>query len=174
MIRLYPGRKLSALPFLKDVFLSLGRAGFTLSEILLAAAIMAFAFAAILSLFISCMVINDSSRNLSVAAGHAQFAVEELRNTSFEAIVDDTWGTEDIEAKGLSVIKGEEIIIEADSEAADLLNITVTVNWQDWLGSQRQIQISTLLEDTLAEAIAAEGDDDEEDDGDDDDEDDDD
>lgn len=57
--------------------------GFTLSELLLASAILAFALSGILLLFINCILLNEVSRNTTLAYSAVQAKMEEVKNTSF-------------------------------------------------------------------------------------------
>ena len=56
--------------------------GFTLSELLLAAAILAFVLTAILMLFISCIILNEISRSNMLAYSAIQAKMEEIKNTA--------------------------------------------------------------------------------------------
>lgn len=60
--------------------------GFTLAELLLAAAILAFALSSLLLVFINCIILNESSRNLTVAYSALQARMEEIKNTSFGSL----------------------------------------------------------------------------------------
>ncbi len=77
--------------------------GFTLSELLLAAAIFAFAMSGILLMFVNCSFLDQANRNKSIATAHAEFVMEDImeymRNntdltpiSSLEGEIDDgTW-----------------------------------------------------------------------------------
>ncbi|MDD5506606.1 MAG: prepilin-type N-terminal cleavage/methylation domain-containing protein, partial [Candidatus Omnitrophica bacterium] len=53
--------------------------GFTLSELMIAAAILVLVLSALLVLYINCMILNEASRNLSIATSHAQYMMEEIK-----------------------------------------------------------------------------------------------
>lgn len=123
--------------------------GFTLAEIILAVAILAFTLASLLSLFVSCMLLNDASRNLTQATGHAQFVLEEIRNSAFSGIAskinngDWDWDSSTITAKGLSALKSESM--DTQVSGSDPLDVVVMVSWQDRSGRNRQMELETLF-----------------------------
>ncbi|MFH1771594.1 MAG: hypothetical protein ABH872_02150 [Candidatus Omnitrophota bacterium] len=122
---------------------------FTLSEVLLAAVILAVSFCALLLVFITSALLNASSRGLTVAMTHAQYIMEEVKNTNFSQIKTDinnnVWdlGVSDIESRGLSPLNSETIDTEVTGTA--LLDITVTVNWQERSGRNMSTAIETLI-----------------------------
>lgn len=54
----------------------------TLAELLLAAAILAFVLSSLLLVFINCIILNESSRNLTLAYSALQARMEEIKNTA--------------------------------------------------------------------------------------------
>ena len=126
-----------------------GKAGFTLAEIILATAILAFALASLLALFVSCMLLNDASRNLTQATGHAQFVMEEIRNTDFSNIAsnigngDWDWDNSTVTAQGLDALRSESI--DTQVSGSDPLDVSVTVSWQDRSGRDRNMTLETLF-----------------------------
>ena len=128
------------------------RAGFTLAEVILAAAILAFALTGLLALFINCMLLNESSRNRSLATAHAQFVLEEIKNTNFDLIETDinagswNWNEAEIEGKNLPVLKSEDIETTV-SASGDPLGVLVTVSWQDRLGGAKTTSLTSIFTD---------------------------
>ena len=126
--------------------------GFTLAEVILAAAILVFALAGLLFLFISCMLLNESSRNRSIAITHAQFVLEEIKNTNFDVIETNinagnwNWDEAEIENENLPVLKSEAIETTV-SASGDPAGVLVTVSWQDRLGAYRNITLNSLFTD---------------------------
>lgn len=126
--------------------------GFTLVEVILAAAILAFALTGLLALFISCMLLNESSRNRATAIAQAQFVLEEIKNTNFDLIETDinagnwNWNQAEIGNKNLPVLKSEAIVTTV-SASGDPLGVLVTVSWQDRLGVGRNITLNSLFTD---------------------------
>lgn len=115
----------------------------TLIELLLAAAILAFVLAGILALFIGCMFLNETNRNLTTASSHAQFAMEEVKSTSFKSISSANWNSALITAKGLTPLNNETIIISASG--TDPIYVAVTVNWIERNSRNRSVVLETLI-----------------------------
>ncbi len=117
--------------------------GFSLVELLLAAVILAFVLTGLLALFISCIFLNDTNRNTTIAISHAQFAMEEVKNTTFTSITGATWNSTAIASKGLTPLNSETIVIGVSG--TDTLDIAVTVNWKDRGTRDRTISLETLI-----------------------------
>ena len=129
--------------------MSTWKKGFTLSELLMATAILAFALCGILLSFITCSFLNESNRNLTRATTHAQHLMEDIKNTTFSNVkmqIDAgawDWDSAAITAQGLTALSNESI--DTSATGTDLLDIVATVNWQDRGGRNRTISIETLL-----------------------------
>ena len=127
-------------------------AGFTLAEVILAAAILAFALAGLLALFISCMLLNESSRNRATAIGHAQYVMEEIKNTNFDNIETNinagnwNWDETEIENESLPVLKSE-LITTTVPASGDPVEVLVEVEWQDRIGTTQTISLASRLTD---------------------------
>lgn len=117
--------------------------GITLVEALLAVAILAFAIAGLLLLFINCMFLNDANRNLTIACAHAQFAMEEIKSADFASISSQTWNSVTIASKGLTLLNNESIIIVVIGP--EPLDVRVTVNWKDRGVRDRTTSLETLI-----------------------------
>jgi len=101
--------------------------GFTLAELLLAVSILAFVLTGLLLTFISCLTLNETTKNLTFAINSAQDRLEEIRDYTFSQIHNDYNGhTFEIpEIPGNS--RG---VVEVDNSNPDLLKITVIVCWR--------------------------------------------
>ena len=138
--------------------------GFTLSELLLAAAILVFVLAGLLALFLNCSVLNEANRNLTVATSHAQYVMEEIKNESGLANIknkintEGTWDVNTIINKGLQALPSESIAICCCSPpcsgtnpcvscpaTGDLLGVSVTVTWRDRRLRNRNTNLVTLI-----------------------------
>jgi prepilin-type N-terminal cleavage/methylation domain-containing protein len=117
--------------------------GFTLAELLLAAAILALALTSILTLFINCLFLNTSNNNLSIATSHGQYTLESVKNTNFTSIQSQTWDQTAISAKGLTPLDSESIVIGVTG--TDVLDVVVTVNWKDRGIRNRSLTLETLI-----------------------------
>ncbi|MDD5566156.1 MAG: prepilin-type N-terminal cleavage/methylation domain-containing protein [Candidatus Omnitrophica bacterium] len=108
--------------------------GFTLAELLLAAAILAFALTSLLVLFVNCLFLNENNRNTGIAVGHAQYVLEDIKNTAFELmstrIQNGTWSWSSavIESHGLTPLRNE--LIATNCSGTDPLDVRVRVFWQ--------------------------------------------
>lgn len=123
--------------------------GLTLAELMIAAFITVFSVSAILLLFMNCIFMNTASRNTTIATSHAQYALEEIRNTPFASIPGTwngaTWDSTVVQSKGLSALDSE--IINIGATSTDPIQVTVTVNWDDDGVRARSITLETLIAD---------------------------
>ncbi len=124
--------------------------GFTLAELLIATLILSFALTQILILFMNCTASNEASRNLSAAVTHAEFVLEDVRNTTFSSIatgitngVFNYTDAAAVTAVGLRALKNE--TVTTSSSGTNPLNVTVTVSWQDHGGRTRTKSLQTLI-----------------------------
>ncbi|HNW39613.1 MAG TPA: prepilin-type N-terminal cleavage/methylation domain-containing protein [Candidatus Omnitrophota bacterium] len=60
--------------------------GFTLIELMVGVAILLIVIIATLGSFIYCMLLNESSKNIAMASNDAQYALEQIKNISFNNI----------------------------------------------------------------------------------------
>ena len=125
------------------------KSGFTLVELLLAAAILAYALSAILASFINTVALNETSRNLSTATTHAEYVLEEIRNTTFASIATNinagnwNWNTATISGNGLTALNNESIAVTVSGTT--LLDVIVTVTWRDLKSRVRTQNLRTLI-----------------------------
>jgi len=123
--------------------------GFTLIELLLAAAITSIALAGIVSLFVHCNLLNIAGRSLTLATSHAEYIMEDVRNTPFSSIATNidngnwNWNAADLSSEGLTPLNGEDIIVK--HSGVNPLYVIVTVNWQDAVGINKSTFIETLI-----------------------------
>jgi len=126
--------------------------GFTLAEVILAAAILVFALTGLLALFISCMLLNESSRNRATAIAQAQYVMEEIKNTNFDNIETNinagnwNWDETEIENESLPVLKSE-LITTTVPASGDPAEVLVEVEWQDRLGGAQTISLTSIFTD---------------------------
>ena len=134
--------------------------GFTLVELLLAAAILAFVLSGMLLLFTNCFVLNGTSRNLSIATSHANYIMEEIRANGFTGLgakITSNNGTPagwDFNAAQLQAspynlvpLANESIAtsILSGSPGDDPLEVSVAVNWQDRGAKNRSVELTTRI-----------------------------
>ena len=124
--------------------------GLTLTELLLAVAILAFVLCGLLVLFVNCMFLNEASRNLTVAITHAQYVMEDIKNTYFSEIktmIDNgywDWDSTDFASRGLIALNNELIDTNRGS-GSDLFEVIVNVQWEDGRQRQRYTELRTLI-----------------------------
>jgi hypothetical protein len=122
----------------------------TLSELLLAVAILAFVLCGMLVLFVNLLFLNEANRNLTLSVSHAQYAMEGIKNTHFSEIKsridsgDWDWDAADITAQGLAALINESIDTSRGLDD-NPVEVTVSVQWQDRRQRQRQIELRTLI-----------------------------
>lgn len=123
---------------------------FTLIELLFSMLILGVAASGILFTFIASMLMNEANRNTCIAAKHAQFILEEIKDadagTVLSSINDEAawdWNVATISGEGLTALRNESI--DTQASGSDLLTVTVTVTWQDRTGRNRSIVLETYL-----------------------------
>jgi len=125
--------------------------GFSLAELILAAAILAFALSGLLLLFSNCVLLNETNRNLTMATSHAKYVLEEIRHLSVADIGAQlnlgkwNWNTAAITAQGLSPLRNEAIATQ--SSGVNPLTLTVTVTWNDRHNRAHSTQMQTIVPD---------------------------
>ena len=130
---------------------------FTLPELLLAAAILAFTLSGLLLVFVNCILLNSANRNSTIAIDHAQFVLEEIRDTDFSNISSGinngnwTWDAAAISAKCITTLNDacfalvNESITTVLLDQNDPLDIQVTVNWNDRGNKGRSTVLRTQI-----------------------------
>ncbi|MFH1767676.1 MAG: hypothetical protein ABH858_00760, partial [Candidatus Omnitrophota bacterium] len=105
----------------------------TIPEVLISAFILVIAFCALLLQFMTCIFLNEGSRNVTRATTHAQYIMEEIKDagtsTVKSKIENGDWdlSTAQIISQGMGVLNSE--TIDAQVSGSGLLTVTVTVNW---------------------------------------------
>ena len=123
--------------------------GFTLAELLVSVAILAYAISGSMALFFYCFFTNEMNRNLTAATSHAQYIMEDIRNTTFSSISTNisggTWdfNTAGVTAAGLSALNSE--AIDTQVSGSNPLDVSVTVTWQDRRQRSRTKVLETLI-----------------------------
>ena len=130
------------------------KSGFTLSELLLAAAILVFVLAGLLALFANCLILNEANRNLIVATSHAQYIMEEIKNAAepdFAQLESGDWDLDESQIQSapynLTALSNETIdtnVTQQDNDP-DLLIVSVIVQWNDRGQRPRSAPLETLI-----------------------------
>lgn len=130
-------------------------AAFTLSELLLAAAILVFVLAGLLALFLNCLILNEANRNLTVATSHAQYIMEEIKDasdtdfTQLESKINNgDWDLNDIQIQAapynLTALSNESIDANVTVNG-NPLGISVIVQWNDRGQRLRSTELVTSI-----------------------------
>lgn len=101
--------------------------GFSLVEVILATAILAFALVGILGTYVTCLVLITTSQNVNSATNAAQGIIEEIRSTPFPQIIDSYNGL----VFTVNDINGSVGVVYVDDTIdPEFLDITVSVCWR--------------------------------------------
>ncbi|MDD4954473.1 MAG: hypothetical protein PHP17_00320 [Candidatus Omnitrophica bacterium] len=136
---------------------------FTLAELMLIAVFLTVIFAGLLTSFIACILLNEISRNLSIAATHAQYIMEEIKDSAstingfnnLRTTGAGQWNlsaTSDFQNRDLFYLTNEAITVtvsdastgEAPTATSELLDVLVTVNWTD-RSRNKSMPLETLI-----------------------------
>lgn len=129
--------------------MKLSNKGLSLPEVMLAGAILAFVLSGLMMLFIGSAFLNEANRNLSLATSHAQFVMEDIKNTDFGDIKtkidngDWDWNAQAVAARGLSALDSE--TIDTSVTGTNPLDIAVSVRWIERRTRNRSAQLETLI-----------------------------
>ena len=121
--------------------------------LLFATTILVVALCCLLEFYVNCLFLNDATRNLTLASSHAQYIMEEIKNSDFtgleSAITSGSWDwqSEDIIAKNLVFLRNESIDTGI-FRSGNPLGISVRVSWNDRNGRARQKELQTLVTDS--------------------------
>ena len=132
--------------------------GFTLPELLLAAVILAVVLSGLLMLFINCIFLNESNRNLTLATTHAEYIMEEIRAAGFAGLEDRIvnnngtplgWDLDSAEIQSeynLTPLTNETIeTTTVTPSGSNPLGVSVRVGWEDRTHREREIELQTLI-----------------------------
>ena len=129
----------------------LSHKGFSLIELMVAAAILMFAIFGIFQAYSTGFLGMFDSRDRTVATNYVQEKMEELENADFDTVVDEASSQiiGDIKfSRNVNVeyIDGSTNLIVA--EPTNLKRVTTTVNWNDRNGVTKKVESSVLLQNT--------------------------
>ena len=103
--------------------------GFTLLELMIAAAILVVAIVGLLATFTGFLSLNENSRNVSLAIAACQDKTEEIRDSDFSALY-STYSSTNFEPDGFPVADAEGNVY-IDNTDPNLFEICVSVSWRE-------------------------------------------
>lgn len=136
---------------------------FTLAELMLIAVFLTVVFVALIASFLTCFVLNETNRNLSIAVTHTQYIMEEIKDNAYTVAgfnnlrtagsLQWNWNAEtDFTNRGLNYLNSENTAVTftdaltggAANASTELLDVTVTVNWSD-RARNKTMSVKTLI-----------------------------
>ena len=118
---------------------------FTLPELLMAILTLSIVLTGAMSIFIYCTILTDNSRNLHQSIEEAHSKLEEIRNHDYDQIITDYHGTSFSLAQP-SGATGTIAVNEVGADvAADLLQVDITVSWQNKNSRSNSSTISSMM-----------------------------
>ncbi|MFH1854584.1 MAG: type II secretion system protein [Candidatus Omnitrophota bacterium] len=126
------------------------RPGFTLLELMIGAAVLIIALVGLIAAYVGCFALNESARNLTIAANDAQCVMEEIRDVNIPTnITAENWtdwaASNPPSGGGCNRLDNETVTVTYPSGTdAEPLEILITISWTE-KSRQRSAQIATLL-----------------------------
>lgn len=111
--------------------------GFTLSELMLSAAILLIAILGLLTVFINCIFLNESNGNQITAVNDAQFVLEQIKSLSYADIPSYT-------PPELNNLNNETITVTRSYPSTRLTEVAVNVKWEE-RNREKNLQLSTCI-----------------------------
>ena len=104
------------------------KSGFTLLELMIAAGIIIVALVGLMSTYIACFDLNETTRDTNFALSMAQRILEEIRSTTFSSIASNYNGY-NFTVSGMPA-NSSYGYVKVDSANSTFLNVTVGVCWK--------------------------------------------
>ena len=118
------------------------RTGFTLVELMLAAAILVIAILGLLAVLIHSMLMNESNNNLATAVNDAQYVLEQIKGLPYVNIT-SSYSPPNFTINNENITPG----VTVSNISDDLREVTVNVSWTERQRS-RSVQLSTRIAST--------------------------
>ncbi len=118
--------------------------GYSLVDVLIGVAILGIALSSAFTLSITTSRVTSQTRNLSAATALAEFKLEELRNTDFDAIAT---GSDASAMDALGDAGGaysRSWVVGDNTPATGLKTVAVTVSWPQW-GETRTYTLTGVI-----------------------------
>lgn len=124
--------------------------GFTLVELLITVAILAFSIAGILACYTTSSRMAESSRNLTMATSHASYVLEDIRNTLFANVATNIasgyWNltSTQLNSRLLGPLNNESVTT-TNLGGTNPIDVQVVVSWNDAQGRAKTLTLRTLV-----------------------------
>lgn len=117
--------------------------GFTLAELLVAAALLALAVTGLLQLLIVCLISNTTASNQVVASNDAQYVLEAMKGLPYADVCSYT-------VPSFTNLNDENVYVFSCSQPeAGITQVTVTVEWKERNATtSKSLQLSTRIAET--------------------------
>jgi len=106
--------------------------GFTLSELMIASAIMLIAILGLFTAIINCIFLNESNNHLVMAVNDAQYVLEQIKGLAYDNINDFITAFDQSQFRDLN---NQSITFPNTVIGTSIANITVKVNWDERQGN---------------------------------------
>lgn len=110
------------------------RRAFTLLELMTAVAILLVVTSGLLVMFVNCMVMNEMSNHLLIAANDAQYVLEQMKSLAYSEIANYTPPT-------FTNLNNETVSLTR-TVGSTIANVSVNVTWNEKQG-QKNFRLST-------------------------------
>ncbi len=118
--------------------------GFTLLELMVVTGILLIVISGLLVTFVYCLLLNESNNNLVIAAGDAQYVLEELsemKGAEYNQIDDYI---ADFSPAAFTNLSNETVTFPDPVFGSNITEVTVNVSWTE-RGRARDFALSTRL-----------------------------
>jgi len=111
--------------------MKLSNKGFSLLELMFGVSILLVVVIALLSAYINCMLLNESSRNLTTAANDAQFVLEQLKGLDYATRIATNFPSGFTLPTFTNLINEQVAFDPAPTIGDSISKITVKVSWTE-------------------------------------------
>lgn len=125
------------------------QSGFTLMELLLSSIILGYVILMVMLSIMNCSILNEDCRNQVIATNHANYILEDIRNTTFSSISTNInagnwdWNATTVASNGFTALNSESIDVSVSGSS--VLDVTIVVNWENGNNRTRSITYKTKI-----------------------------